>query len=382
MTNLAELLDSKGHEVTQIAIRSPKQLRVADLERAQVRHGVRLCTVPLDTSTSIAGGLRNLLFSSDPYHVSRHWDPGMERLIHEHLKDARYDVIQFESIFLLNYLPAVRRAAPRTPIVLRAQNVEHRIWQGLGADRRDPMGWYLRLQAKRIEHFERARCREVGHIMSVTSIDAEWFASVVPSAHIRSIPIGLPSVAHPSANGPSRSFFHLAAMDWLPNREGVRWFMRHVWPAFQKAWPDAELHLAGTGMPADLMAMSSSSVHVGDRITDPVAFMTGHGIMVVPLLSGSGIRVKILEGMRLGRTIISTPQGASGIDCRNGHDILLASTPSDLIGLMSRCMHDPGYAAMIGRNARDLAERRYSADRVSEELEAYYRQVVDPDRAR
>ncbi len=335
--------------------------------------------MPVDTSPSIVGGMRNLLFSSAPYHVVRHWEPAMERLIREHLMDAAYDVVQFESIYLLNYLHTVRKAAPGIPVVLRAQNVEHRIWQGLASNCGGPKAWYLREQAERIERFERTRCRDVDHIMTVTSTDADWFSAVTPSAHISSIPIGLPDPPPSAVNSAPRSFFHLAAMDWLPNREGVRWFMEYVWPIFQRVCPDAELHLAGTGMPDDLKALQSASIHVSDHIADPVRFMSDHGIMVVPLLSGSGVRVKILEGMRLGKTIISTPEGARGIDCRDGHDILLASTPQDLARLMSRCVQDPGSAARIGRNARELIERRYSENRVAEELEAFYQRVLDRD---
>lgn len=376
MMDLAARLAAQGHQVDQLALRSPKQALPTKGSIAPPPDGVRTQQIACDTRPTIRAAVGNLLFTSEPYHVTRHRSGRLKDLLTKLLLDGHYDVVQFESVHLLDALPVVRDLAPGIPVVLRAQNIEHRIWQGLAANATGPKRWYLTDQARRIERYESLAAGEVDHILALTDIDRDWFTRQAGAAPIEVVPLSIPVADRPRSPTPVNSFFHLAAMDWWPNQEGVEWFLREVWPMFRRKHPGHELHLAGTAMPDHITRSTHHDIKVQGTISDPVRYMSERGVMVVPLLSGSGLRVKILEGMGLGKTIISTTLGAAGIACQDGHDILLADTPAGLVAHMGQCAMDVELVARIGANALATARSAYSAERIGSDLERYYRGVV------
>ena len=374
MMNLATLMAETGAEVHQLCIR-PRQQLLPD-RCPELPAGITSTHVPVDTMPTKFGALKSLLLSSEPYHVARHESAAYYKALSGLLLNVPYDVIQFESVYLLQYLTLVRSLRPTVPVVLRAQNVEHHIWQGLARNSSWPIGKYLVSQARRIERYEERYGRMVDHILTLTKTDEAWFRQKVGGVPVETVPVGLVQGHCPTTTHHRGSFFHLAAMNWLPNEEGVRWFLREVWPLFVRYEVPAELHLAGTGMPEDILAIHHPHLFVSGHVDDPVRYMCDRGIMVVPLLSGSGIRVKILEGMQLGKVIISTSIGVKGIACTDGHDILIADTPADMARQMKRCMDEPDLVRTIGRNAHALASSAYAAATVSAKLAAFYDATV------
>jgi glycosyltransferase involved in cell wall biosynthesis len=376
MMDLARALAGRGHQVTQFALWSPKQ-GIAPMERdPHLPPGVDLIRCPVDTRPTYIGALLKLLFSSPPYHVPRHFSRDVERSIQEHLLTEHYDIIQLESIFLWSYVPAIRRLAPRVPLIMRTQNIEHRIWHGLAAHAKGPKAWYLNIQSARIKAYETSCYASFGHILAVTDVDADWIREVAPNARVSVVGIGVDASGPAPGMKSPLSFFHLAAMNWIPNQEGVRWFIQRVWPLFISEFPDAELHLAGMGMPNDIKRFADHRVKISDGITDAVKYMADRGIMIVPLLSGSGIRVKILEGMALGKAVIATHLAAEGLAVVHDHDILLASSPEEFVAQMRRCANDPELVNRLGANAKASVVAKYSPSFVADELERHYREIL------
>ena len=112
-------------------------------------------------------------------------------------------------------------------------------------------------------------------------------------------------------------------------------------------------------MPAWLMEKEIPNVRVVGEVEDALKFMSSKAILIVPLFSGSGIRIKIIEGMAAGKTIISTTIGAEGIHCTHGKNIFLADNPSDFIDTIARVVEDGNLCRKIGENARKLVEEEY-----------------------
>jgi len=99
--------------------------------------------------------------------------------------------------------------------------------------------------------------------------------------------------------------------------------------------------------------------------------------MIVPLFSGSGIRIKIIEGMALGKAIVSTGIGAEGIDYTDGKDILIADTPDEFLTAVDKCFANKTLCEDLGKNARQLIEEKYRLEKVIEKLEAFYQKVLE-----
>lgn len=164
-------------------------------------------------------------------------------------------------------------------------------------------------------------------------------------------------------------------MDWLPNEEGIRWLLEHVWPKVIKKQPKARLHLAGNKMPKDLMDAAIEGVTISGRVRNSNSWMGARHVMVVPLFSAGGMRVKIIEGMAMAKCAISTPIGAEGIDHTDGENIVLARTATEFAEAMVEALEDPERTQRIGRKARKLVEERYSDGRIVRDLSAFFKSI-------
>lgn len=160
-------------------------------------------------------------------------------------------------------------------------------------------------------------------------------------------------------------------MDWLPNREGVDWFIRHVWPEIHAALPDWILVLAGKEIPSFYTTLQDKNIHVKSA-QDAAVFMQEEGIMIVPLLSGSGIRVKIIEGMALGKVIITTSVGLEGIPAQSGVNILIANEPADFLRIIKDLIAFPQLAQTISENALTFANEHFRSEYLTQKLLHFY----------
>jgi glycosyltransferase involved in cell wall biosynthesis len=137
-------------------------------------------------------------------------------------------------------------------------------------------------------------------------------------------------------------------------------------------FPTRSLHLAGKGMPAFIRDVRMGGVEVLGLVEDAKQFMATRQVMLVPLHSGSGMRIKIIEGMAMGKTVISTRIGAEGIGAADGLDILIADDAKAFIKAMTRCVEEPEWCRQIGNRARDYVKFHFGTEAVSRELAAFY----------
>ncbi|NNU34779.1 glycosyltransferase [Mucilaginibacter sp. S1162] len=135
-----------------------------------------------------------------------------------------------------------------------------------------------------------------------------------------------------------------------------------------------KLYVAGNDIPErfdDYEALGK--VFIQGEVDDALEFVNSKSIMIVPLLSGGGMRVKIVEGMAMQKCIISTSLGAEGINFKNGHDILIANTRDEFYQAMQRCIKDEEFCIQLGKNARLLAEKEHDINLVTKNLIKFYK---------
>jgi len=164
-------------------------------------------------------------------------------------------------------------------------------------------------------------------------------------------------------------------MDWLPNEEAIRWLLDEVWPKVLKQRPNARLELAGNKMPDDLLKREQTGVGIRGRVKNALTYMRARQVMVVPLFSAGGVRVKIIEGMALGKAVISTPIGAEGIDHTEGLNILIARNATEFAAHIVALDESPDYRRMLGNEARKLVENSYSDTHIVQDLVTFYNRL-------
>lgn len=376
MHNLTRGLIAAGHEVKVLCISTPKHpLDPATLPPTLLR-ATRMEGVFVDTSLNIVDAFTDLV-TADNYNISRFFSPDMDILLIRTLSAERFDIVLLESLFMTPYIPTIRRYS-QARIVLRSHNLEHVIQERIATGERNPFKRpYRRFLARQLKEYETAVLDRVDGVAAISPADARHFADHGTHTPIATIPFGVDpgeyEVEAPAGRTPI--FFHLGSMDWLPNEEGVRWLLRSVWPKVVKAHPKARLHLAGNRMPHDLLRTDQEGVQVKGRVKSAENYMAQRHVMVVPLHSAGGMRVKIIEGMAMGKCVISTVVGAEGIEAVDGEHILLANTPTAFAERMGQVLDDPALADRIGARARELIRVRYSDRRIVADLVTFFQRL-------
>jgi polysaccharide biosynthesis protein PslH len=314
------------------------------------------------------------LFTRKSYNVARFFSKEMEQRLERVLREEKFDIIQLEGLYLTPYIPVIRKNS-LGKLLFRSHNIEHFIWERLAAAARNPFKrWYLKLLALRLKKYELEIIHQVDGLVAISPIDLEFFQSNGFSLPSAVVPVTMPRLVFQDEKTEilSGSVFHLGSMDWRPNQEGIEWFLEKVWPLVVKEAPEMKFYLAGKRLPRRYFRYTSQNVVVAGEVPSAVEFMADKQIMVVPLLSGGGMRVKIIEGMAAGKTIVSTNIGAEGIGCEDGLNILLADKPSDMARLIVACYRDPEMAGKIGSTAIDFVKRNFSPESVMPQLIKFY----------
>ena len=318
--------------------------------------------------------------------MERFISPEFENALIRILKEETFDIVQFEMLFMSPYLATVRKySSART--VLRAHNIEHMIWKRIADTSRNPFKRiYLRHLVKRLKDYELTVIRQFDGIAAITDNDAAFFTGAI-SVNSRlargilpgviAIPFGINTANFTDTTEEAGfpTLFSIGAMDWIPNLEGIRWFLDQVWPEIHRKFPSLRFYLAGRNMPSSLTGRRDPNVENVGEVENASDFIRSRSILIVPLFSGSGIRIKIIEGMAAGKTVISTAIGAEGIHYTHGKDIFIANTTEEFVQSISSCVDDKELCQSVGRNARDLILREYSCDLIISRLIGFYQQI-------
>jgi glycosyltransferase involved in cell wall biosynthesis len=169
--------------------------------------------------------------------------------------------------------------------------------------------------------------------------------------------------------------FHIGSMNWVPNLEGLEWFFDEVWKIILFRHPELTFNLAGRGIPKKWQLLNIPNVIVDGEVEDANQYILSKDIMIVPLLSGSGVRIKIIEGMALGKTIITTPIGAEGLDVEHGVNIFIADTPQEFADLIDKCIDNPELCKIIGENARNYVILNHNNEIITQNIISLYEEI-------
>jgi polysaccharide biosynthesis protein PslH len=377
MLNIALALIKNGVTVHEFALNTKKHFTDPDNIPENLRNDLHFSSVKIDTSLQLKGIVKNL-FNSDSYNVSRFYSTDAEAAIQEILVREKFDIVQLETLFTAPYIPVIRKYSD-AKIVLRAHNVEHIIWERLTQASKDfAKKQYLHFLSKRLKRYELDTLNEIDALVPITPVDEAVFHSLGFRRPMISLPLGieLSDYSFDKNKKANIEMFHLGSMDWLPNIEAVKWFLSKCWNEIHDELPDLKLHLAGRSFPDDIRTTQYPNVFCSGKIENAQDYMRDKQVMIVPLLSGSGMRVKIIQGMAMGKTIISTTIGAEGIDATAGKDILLADTPIEFLAVIRRCVENPEWCRSVGNNAYELIREKYSNEVTGKKLKEFYEKLL------
>ena len=376
MDSITSGLLCEGCEVKVLTVETDKHPVRRELIPAEYLEQTGLESVYIDLRVKPLPAIFAML-CGESYHVKRYVSEAFAAKLRGILEKETFDIVHVESIFLTPYVPLIRKYSD-AKIILRAHNVEHLIWRQVAQSCTNSLKrWYLKHLSLTLRAYELEHLNDYDGVVCITKNDAEVFRQAGCRKPVVSIPFGVDSGEVPSVEVEPDSLFHIGAMDWLPNQESIRWLLEEVWPVVHREVPQAKLYLAGRKMPSQWMNATIEGVSVIGEVPDAMYFIGSKKINVVPLLSGSGIRVKIIEAMSIGKTVITTTVGAQGIDYTDGENILIADTPEQFARQIKRCLDDDAFCSRVGEAAAQLVADQYDRKKLAEELIEFYNKRLE-----
>jgi glycosyltransferase involved in cell wall biosynthesis len=367
-----------GVDITLFSINPNKYKVDVDDIYDPVFESIQFHSVSLDTDVNVLGALFNI-FTNQSYNVSRYFDEQAAALLEEILRENEFDIIQFEGLFVVPYLDVVK-ANSKAKLIYRAHNIESDVWERIAVKERFmPRRQYIQFLSRRLKVYETEQINRFHQIFAISEPDRHSILRFGCETRLDVFPVAIDFEKYVS-DASKTSFptlFHLGAMDWRPNKEGLEWFLDEIWPDIEKLNSELRFYIAGKNMQKQFFEYDSDNLVVEGEVFDAVEFMNSKAIMIVPLLSGSGMRVKIIEGMAMSKCIIATTMAAEGINCVPGKDILIANTADEFYRSILQCITNPNKWKEIGDNARKTVERDHDISATTERMLNVYTSLVN-----
>ena len=376
--NTIKGLVALGHEVSLVALNAKKYNGHEQETEDELLEKINYTSYNIDINISMLDGLINL-FSKKANDIDKYYDAEFEKLLIRELRQTAYDIIQFEGLFVTPYLGAIRKHS-RARLVYRSHNIEHQVWQRLAQQKSDLFKkWYLRMLARRVKDYELEQLNKVDAIAVFTTEDKNTILSYGTSIPVEIFPVGIDLTQYKPDFSKTEfpSLFFLGSLDWLPNREGIEWFIDNFYKDLTDGDLRVKFYVAGHNIPErfdDYEVMGK--IFIQGEVDDAFEFVNSKSIMIVPLLSGGGMRVKIVEGMAMQKCIISTSLGAEGINFENRTNIIIANNQDEFYDAIERCITDEEHCRTIGTNARRLVEQEHDVNNVARNLAEFYTKLA------
>lgn len=277
-----------------------------------------------------------------PYAVSKFTARPVQRRLAGWVGRRRFDVAVCD--FLSSALNFPRRLA--TPTALFQHNVETVLWRRKAECE---ARWLDRMVAKleyaKMARFEPAQVRRFHHVIAVSEQDRQVMSGMTDPARISVVPTGVDLTTYrydPEARPAGPLVVFTGSMDWEANIDGVEYFVKEIWPRVRKRVPDAGFRIVGRDPHPRVRKLAGDSVEVTGTVPSIVDHLRAAAVVVVPLRIGGGTRVKIYEGMAMGKATVSTTVGAEGLDVEHERDILLADDPGRFADAVIMLLADEG----------------------------------------
>lgn len=369
------------HDVTLLSfLRSDDDLAQADPLR-DVLHGLETFPIPSEHSrVALGSALARGTLTRASFLSAKYTSPALRKRLAALAREA--DLVHFDMLPLMAHADCVPAGVP---IVLDAHNVEHLLLAKRAQIEAQPLARaFLRGQVSRLRAFEQSACNRADAVLACSDADADTLRGLAPGADVHVIANGVDVHANrptPALHAPTGTkLVFVGQMGWFPNRDGVQWFLREVFPRILAARPDAEFVLVGKADGFEAPAAVASQVRLAGFVPDLRPLVHDAAVYVVPLRAGSGTRLKVLEAMALGKAIVTTTIGSEGVALRHDHSALYADDAEAFAAATLALLDSPQRAASLGAAARACAEARYGWDRIGcELLDLYGRLLRNPD---
>jgi polysaccharide biosynthesis protein PslH len=287
------------------------------------------------------------------------------------ISNYHFDIIQFEGLCVMQYLPTVRKT--NSKVVLRLHNIDSMLWQSRAMDNKGIKKKIYQIISKEFIREEKKWINQYDYLLPISKDILNFYNNIGNVKPAIVIPFTVDETIMENKFR-KNALCIIGSLDWEPNRVGLKWFLEKIWPLILVEVPTITLNIAGRNCPNDFvnyLSMQKQVLYYGEVI-DAKAWMSNFTIMIVPLKSGSGMRVKIVEAMAAGLAVITTSVGADGINCETDKNILLADNEAAFANSCIALFSDEVKRNRIAKQAIDFVLENYNTFVLSEKLFKFY----------
>ena len=378
MHAITQGLLENGHDVKVMALFTHKHPYIEDEFSGKYLHQTKFEAIYVETEINWVDAF-SCLITRDSYNLNRFFTPDMDIALTKTLKNNEYDIVQLESLFMAPYIATIRKYSD-AKIILRAHNLEFSLWERRAEN---ASGYfkkiYQRYLSRELKKYEIHYMGLVDGIAAISEIDKTDISKLGIDKPIVTIPFGI-EVDHNEferSEKEENSIFHLGAMDWDPNVEGVQWFCEEVVPELKEEHPGTNFYVAGKKSEKLRSHKSFQEATVVGEVQSAKEFMLSKDIMVVPLKSAGGMRVKIIQGMANGKPIVTSSIGKEGIDVEDRKHLLVADNKREFLDAITELRTRPDFKNDIIANAKQLIREKYDNKVIIKNLESFYESLIE-----
>lgn len=312
-----------------------------------------------------------------PYTAAKYRNRTMYRAIRATLANGNIVVAHADSLQSGHYLKSTS-----VPKLLTNHNVEYRRLLSHAAQQRfAPYRLALKFQAWLTLNYEREIIRAIGNCVVVSNSDRSELSRLVPDARFYLVRNGADTSVPALAAAPPSvcTAVWVGGMNDPFNREGVLHFAFRVLPRILEQLPGFRWHVVGRDPPVALQHLATrlrGTVELAGHVANLRDAYEQSAIVVVPLLSGGGTKLKVLEAMAMGRAVVTTPVGAEGVEARPGVEMEIADTEEDFANKVCSLLREPDRRNRIAAAARALAERDFGWDLINRQMLSAVQSVI------
>ncbi len=318
----------------------------------------------VDTRIKLLPALKSF-FNRKSFVVSRFDNSAFHSTLEVLFSKEEFTHVILESLFTTPYIDAIRKYTD-AKIIVRTHNVEHKIWKQLALNTNNPFKkfYFNRLSAD-LKKYEIEILKKADFIAAITEEDLSAFEELGIKTAKTVIPIAI-DLSENHVDYSVSNLFFIGSMNWKPNIEAVDWLVNEILPAVKIVYPKIELHLAGSYMEKQFPTSGIKGIINHGFVSDSHKFMQNNGLLISPIRSGSGVRVKLLEAMALGIPVVTTKIGAVGIQHNNC--VYLAETTAEFVSQIIELIKFQEKRMALGGKARKFIEDNNSVNSISNYL--------------
>ncbi len=300
----------------------------------------------------------------------------MRKEVLNQLKKEDYDLVQCEYLHTLNFIPNLR-SLPSLLTHHEVLSLTRERYFHAASGLMGKMTGFLKWRLTRA--YERRICRKVKTVVALSEVDRDYLQNRLNIPAPRLARTGIDTnYFRPAANGAElpNSVIFVGYFKHPPNVEALHYFFRKVWPSVAQAVPDVRANIIGRYAPPGILAYSQKgAVTFTDSVPDLRPHLQRHAVFIAPIVTGAGLRGKILEALAMGKAVVATRRAVEGYPFTHGRELWIASNAEEFGRGVVTLLRNPALRAELGRAGRARVEEDFNVGRFTEAYEQLHAEL-------